>query len=351
MRLGWLLGLLLACSAPGVQQSATPLPRFRGPLDSTEARWVTGMNYDPSDAPLLWRDPDTLLVAHVELYTMADVGGATCGGSGFFAVPVTPGMARVISVGRPACNAAYRAGWPAVDPTGHWVVFSARTEPNNSALVRFELATGRVDTLRTGCAIYADEPAWSYDGRAIAFRGLCESRDQDEWALYVIHADGTGLRTLPGESGYSAESPSWSPDGRRLAYVRSRMTDSSYSAEIAIVDSDGGGRRVLASGDAPAWSPDGKWIAYVAHRAGDLRDAEVHLIRPDGSGDRLLVRSHDRSMFRRGWGPIREGLPGGPLVWSPDGTWLAFARGFDRSTSVWRVNVETGDVRQVTRRE
>jgi Tol biopolymer transport system component len=44
-----------------------------------------------------------------------------------------------------------------------------------------------------------------------------------------------------------------------------------------------------------------------------------------------------------------EGEPYGPLVWSPDGRWVAFSRAYDRGTSVWRVNVHTGEVLQVTR--
>jgi len=351
MRHCLLLALLLACGRVGGQQTATPLPRYGGALEPGEARWATGMNYDPMDVPLDWRHPDTLLVAHAERYTNFDVVGVTCAGTGFFAVPVTPGTPRVVSVGRPACSAVDIDGAPAVDPTGHWVVFSVRTEPNNSALARLELATGRVDTLRTGCAIYAEEPAWSYDGRAIAFKGLCESRDQEEWGLYIIGADGTGLQALPGERGYSAESPSWSSDGHRLAYVRTHTTANLHESEVAIVDLHGGGRLVLGRGHAPVWSPDGEWIAYVADRTSNVRDAEVRLIRSNGSGDRLVFRSDDRSTFRRGWGPIREGIPGGPLVWSPDGAWLAFARSFDRGTSVWRVNVRTDAVWQVTRRE
>jgi Tol biopolymer transport system component len=37
------------------------------------------------------------------------------------------------------------------------------------------------------------------------------------------------------------------------------------------------------------------------------------------------------------------------LVWSPDSRWIAFSRRFDRGASVWRVEVETGRVKQVTR--
>ena len=71
--------------------------------------------------------------------------------------------------------------------------------------------------------------------------------------------------------------------------------------------------RVLADGNAPAWSPRGDWIAYATwgFESGSLR-----LISPDGQRKEVLLQ--DTSP--------REDYIQGPILWSPDGAFLFFAR-------------------------
>src|SRR3712207_3481560 len=83
--------LLLGCHRFDAESQATPIPRFAGEPDSSKRRHIGGMNYDPVDKPLAWPRAETLLVAHAEHYSSADVVSSTCGGSGIFAVPLSPG--------------------------------------------------------------------------------------------------------------------------------------------------------------------------------------------------------------------------------------------------------------------
>ncbi len=103
---------------------------------------------------------------------------------------------------------------------------------------------------------YDGRPAWSPDGRELAFSS---DRGNANRGVFVIAADGSGLRRLtPTDS--VASDPAWSPDGRRLAYSNGEavvLTDQTGSAQEPILETVGQNVR------DPAWSPDGKLIAYT----------------------------------------------------------------------------------------
>jgi dipeptidyl aminopeptidase/acylaminoacyl peptidase len=346
-KIGTLLAAFLACGVTQQPRVAT-IPRYRGNLTGEDARYITGMNYDPSDAPFAWLRTDEILIGHAEVYSSADVFSHTCAGSGFHVVSVANGSARPVAVGAPACDAVLSYEGAAADPEGRWVVYSAHVPPNNSRLLRLNLSTKAVDTLPTGCRIYHDQPAVSRDAAFIAGRGLCRGRDEDHYRIYVTAADGSGLRVVSTSDSASDEMPAWSPDGKHIAFERTRGVTTDRIEEIAIQGLNGSDRRTLTPGLGPAWSPDGQWIAFltVDHRA--RRNQSLRIIRPDGSGEKVVFANADRGTYSRGWGPIPEGLPYGPLVWSPDSRWIVFTRRFDAGRSVWRVEIESGRVAQVT---
>jgi Tol biopolymer transport system component len=113
----------------------------------------------------------------------------------------------------------------------------------------------------------ADAAFPGYNGK-IAFlssRG-CPSQSCPGQDLYTINPDGSFETKLLSEF---TRDPAWSPDGRKIAF----RADSPFGFYIAVVNADGGGRTVIApprppfSSDVqPAWSPDGKKLA-VAHFA------------------------------------------------------------------------------------
>src|SRR5438093_10355678 len=81
--------------------------------------------------------------------------------------------------------------------------------------------------------------------------------------IYVMNADGTGLRRLTNNAASDGQ-PAWSPDGTKIAFVRG----SGLGEEIYVVKSDGTGLKRLTNNgyfdETPAWSPDGTKIAFVS---------------------------------------------------------------------------------------
>jgi TolB protein len=137
-------------------------------------------------------------------------------------------------------------------------------------------------------------PVWSPGGGRIAF---LSRRDRGK-EVYVVSADGSGLRRLTGDARYPA-TPAWSPNGRQIAFEGGPYALSG----VYVVNADGSGQRRLArNGSTPAWSPDGRTIAFVS-------DSKIYLMNADGSEHRPLTK---------------PGTAGRSLAWSPDGRKLAF---------------------------
>ena len=110
----------------------------------------------------------------------------------------------------------------------------------------------------------------------------CSPADSD---IYVMNADGSGTRKLTHNALLNAE-PAWSPDGRKIAFRSTR----NGNRDIYVMNADGSGERNLTRNAAwdsrPSWSPDGRKIAFVSNRDGRL---EAHVMNADGSGQRSLT--------------------------------------------------------------
>ena len=174
--------------------------------------------------------------------------------------------------------------------------------------------------------------------------------------LWVIDvATGAARRLTSGRS--HDEQPAWSPDGRRIAYISNRGSnpDLVWRADLHIIDAAGGKPVRVSAGaervfQTPAWSPDGKLIAVAGHRleSGNPTRDDIHVFRAraDQGGRNLTAHADlfvDAAMNSDLYSP---GVTG-PL-WAPDGGSILFNAPVEGSFELWRTRLEDGRVERLT---
>lgn len=96
--------------------------------------------------------------------------------------------------------------------------------------------------------------AWSPDSQQIAFtvRVTSGMNSPDNVVINVINADGTNQRILTRNT-HENEHPAWSPDGRYIAFRSYRTVE--QRGGIYVMNADGSNERFLVAGESHAWKP------------------------------------------------------------------------------------------------
>lgn len=161
-------------------------------------------------------------------------------------------------------------------------------EPDELPLVDAPLPPDATPASVQPAAVAGNLPSSSLPGKLVFMTG-------SGGELYLINADGAGLRRLAG----GVIDPAISPDGRQVAFLR---WDGAKMATLYTINLDGSGERALLGdirqGKSPAWSPDGRQIIISFQHGGLVNPSEIckefdlddHIRLPDDIGQITSIR-------------------------------------------------------------
>jgi len=134
---------------------------------------------------------------------------------------------------------------------------------------------------------------WSPDGGTLLWDGYPGATD-----LLTMDPEGSHIQPLAGGPGEFGSGAVYSPDGSQVLFQADLRGGCLY-----VMNADGTGLRRLTRGCAEGvtltWSPDGRWIAWAG---GSHGPADAYVMRADGSDRRL----------------IDDGSDAAYLAWQPD---------------------------------
>lgn len=216
---------------------------------------------------------------------------------------------------------------PTLSPDGSMVAYASRSESRPGTSIRIQTTRNSPprELVAPGAGESDRQPAWSPDGRELAFM---RQGEDGSCRVMVAAANGAAGEHEVARCDYNElVSFSWVPG--RHALLFGSMSGGHGNGGIRELDLDSGAWRDLRyahdSRDldhAPRYSPDGRWIAFVRNpQMGDL------WLMPAAGGDAQPLTRENAEI--RGWD------------WLPDSSGLVFGRRVDSQSRLYRLDLET----------
>jgi Tol biopolymer transport system component len=184
----------------------------------------------------------------------------------------------------------------------------------------------------------------SPDGNTIVFAGQKPQEGPHRMHIWTLPVGGGAPRQLShAPAPFSDWYPSWSPDGQSIVFMRATSPENWAGVgggNIYIVRADGGEPRQITSESdrvfdaAPVlWSPDGTLLAYFSRDKDDAADGTLKVI-PAGGGEPRVVAKVQRIYANK------------EMAWSPDGKRIAY-NAFRPDNKIKIVSLDDGSIEAI----
>ena len=187
---------------------------------------------------------------------------------------------------------------PCWSPDGGKIIFTSTRAEKVEQLFIMNADGSDPEFITLGYAVER-EPVWSPDYDWIAFISTITKNTPTIW---LRTGEGTDPRAfdIAGRVGW-AENPAWSPDGKFIAYAG--VKESSVEIYVVLVEDKGVTKykitQTLGNRD-PAWSPDSHWLVITSTRD---QNQEIYMMDLSGAIQTNLS-NHEASDKQPSWQPV-----------------------------------------------
>ncbi len=226
---------------------------------------------------------------------------------------------------------------PAFSPDGRQIAFTWQPADQARNDIYIQMIGNEVPLRLThNTSGFVDFPQWSPDGRQVAFTSCAGTRD----GIYVAPALGGAERLLAqidcrywGWRRWGGGRPTWTADGKNLLFTDRCAAGGPQG--VVIFSLDTGGKRCITAPDSPnsydfmeALSPDGKTVAFL--RGTSITISDIYTVPVSGGAARRLTSEN-------------HAIPS--LMWTPDGHSIVFESDRGITMGTWRIPASGGTIR------